>query len=79
VAGNQRLVERVRAIAQRRRATAAQIALAWVLAQGKHVLAIPGTQRRMYLEQNVAAGEIVLTAKELAELDALPAPVGGRY
>jgi aryl-alcohol dehydrogenase-like predicted oxidoreductase len=79
LAGNQRLVERVRAIAQRRRATAAQIALAWVLAQGKHVLAIPGTQRRMYLEQNVAAGEIVLTAKELAELDALPAPVGGRY
>jgi aryl-alcohol dehydrogenase-like predicted oxidoreductase len=79
VAENQALVDRVRAIAQRRRATAAQIALSWVLAQGEHVLAIPGTQRRMYLEQNVAAAQIVLTPKELAELDALPAPAGGRY
>ena len=79
VAGNQRLVESVRAIAARRGATAAQIALAWVLARGEHVHAIPGTQRRRYLEQNVAAADIVLTAAERAELDALPAPVGGRY
>ena len=79
VAANQRLVESVRAIAERRGATAAQIALAWVLAQGDHVHAIPGTQRRRYLEQNVAAAGIVLTAVERAELDALPAPVGGRY
>jgi len=79
VAQNQALVERVGAIARRRNATAAQVALAWVLAQGKHVLAIPGTQRRKYLDQNVGAAEIVLTPKELAELDALPAPVGGRY
>jgi aryl-alcohol dehydrogenase-like predicted oxidoreductase len=79
VAGNQRLVERVRAIAARRGATAAQIALAWVLAQGEHVHAIPGTQRRRYLEQNVAAADIALTADERAELDALPAPVGSRY
>jgi len=79
VAANQRLVDRVRAIAARRGATAAQIALAWVLAQGEHVHAIPGTQRRRYLEQNVAAADITLTADESAELDALPAPVGGRY
>ncbi len=79
VAANQRLVESVRAIAERRGATAAQIALAWVLAQGEHVHAIPGTQRRRYLEQNVAAGGIALTPEERAELDALPAPVGGRY
>lgn len=79
VAANQGLVERVRAIADRRGATAAQVALAWVLAQGDHLHAIPGTQRRRYLEQNVAAADLELTAEERAELDALPAPVGGRY
>ena len=79
VAENQRLVEHVRAIAERRGATPAQIALAWVLSRGEHVLAIPGTQRRRYLEQNVGAAEIRLTPEELAELDRLPAPVGGRY
>lgn len=79
VAANQRIVESVRAVAARRGTTAAQIALAWVLAQGAHVLAIPGTQRRKYLEENVAAGEIDLTSGEVAELDAIPAPVGGRY
>ena len=76
---NQRIVERVRAIAALRGATAAQVALAWVLSLGEHVLAIPGTQRRRYLEENVAAAEINLTPGELEELDALPAPVGGRY
>jgi aryl-alcohol dehydrogenase-like predicted oxidoreductase len=79
VAANQRLVESVRAITERRGATAAQIALAWVLAQGEHVHAIPGTQRRRYLEQNVAAADVALTPDERAELEALPAPVGGRY
>ena len=79
VAENQRIVESVRALAARRGATAAQIALAWVLARGEHVLAIPGTQRRKYLEENVGAASVELTAEELAELDAIPAPVGGRY
>jgi len=79
VAENQRIVERVRAIAGRRGVTAAQVALAWVLSHGEHVLAIPGTQRLRYLEQNVAAAEIELSAEELEELDALPAPVGTRY
>ena len=79
VAENQKLVERVQAVATRRGATAAQVALAWVLAQGNHVLAIPGTQRRKYLDQNAAAGELALTAEDLTELDALPAPAGGRY
>ena len=79
VAENQKLVERVRAVAVRRGVTAAQVALGWVLAQGDHVLAIPGTQRRKYLDQNVAAGDLELTAADLAELDALPAPAGGRY
>jgi aryl-alcohol dehydrogenase-like predicted oxidoreductase len=76
---NQRIVERVREIAARRGATPAQIALAWVLARGKRVLVIPGTQRRHYLEQNLAAADLVLTKQELDELDALPDPAGGRY
>ncbi len=79
VAENQRIVEGVRSVAQRRGAKSAQIALAWVLAQGDHVLAIPGTQRRSYLEQNVAAASLDLDAAERAQLDAIPAPVGGRY
>jgi aryl-alcohol dehydrogenase-like predicted oxidoreductase len=79
VAANQRIVDAVRAIAERRAATPAQVALAWVLARGPHVLVIPGTQRRKYLEQNVAAADIDLTPQELAALDAIPAPVGGRY
>ncbi len=79
IAQNLGLVERVRAVAGRRGVTAAQIALAWVLARGEHVLAIPGTQRRRHLEDNVAAAGMDLTAADLAELDALPPPVGGRY
>ena len=79
IAQNQRIVERVRAVAARRGATSAQIALAWVLAQGEHIFAIPGTQRRRYLEENVAAANIDLTAAEIAELDAIPAAAGGRY
>ena len=79
IAQNQRIVESVRSVAQARSVTPAQIALAWVLARGDHVLAIPGTQRRKYLEENVAAVQIELTAAELAELDAIPAAAGGRY
>ena len=79
VAENQRLVDAVRAVAERRGATPAQVALAWVLARGPHVHVIPGTQRRKYLEQNIGAASLELSAAELAELDALPAPVGGRY
>ena len=79
VAENQRIVERVRAVAASRGATPAQVALAWVLARGEHVLAIPGTQRRKYLEENVAAADVELTGAELEELDAIPAPVGERY
>jgi aryl-alcohol dehydrogenase-like predicted oxidoreductase len=62
--------------------TPAQLALAWVLAQGDDLVAIPGTKRRVYLEQNVAATEIVLTPDEARQLDELaPAGVaaGDRY
>ena len=79
VAANQRIVDAVRAVADRLAAAPAQVALAWVLAQGEHVLAIPGTQREKYLRQNLSAAEINLSSADLEELDAVPAPVGGRY
>jgi len=62
--------------------TPAQLALAWVLAQGEDVIPIPGTKRRKYLEENIAAVEIALSPAELRELDvAFPAGVtaGSRY
>ena len=79
VAANQKIVDAVRAVAERLGRTPAQVALAWVLSRGEHVLAIPGTQREKYLRQNVAAADIVLSPADLEELDAIPAPVGGRY
>jgi hypothetical protein len=68
---NLALVERVRAVAERHGATPAQVALAWVLAQGDHVVPIPGTKRLERLEENVAAAELALTAEDLAELGRL--------
>jgi aryl-alcohol dehydrogenase-like predicted oxidoreductase len=67
---NQLLVDRVRAIAERRGVKAGQLALAWVLAQGKDIVPIPGTKRRKYLEENTAAASINLTSEEIAELEA---------
>ena len=79
MAANAALVDAVRAVADRLGATPAQVALAWVLAQGEHVVPIPGTKKTAYLEQNAASASLVLSAQDLAELDALPAPVGARY
>jgi aryl-alcohol dehydrogenase-like predicted oxidoreductase len=76
---NLAIVERVRGIAQRAGATPAQVALAWVLAQGDNVIPIPGTKTPRYLAENAAAAEVELSAEDLAELDGIPAPVGGRY
>jgi aryl-alcohol dehydrogenase-like predicted oxidoreductase len=67
---NQELVDRVRAIAQRRGATPGQLALAWVLAKGKDLVPIPGTKRRKYLEENAAAADIHLSPAEVTELEA---------
>jgi aryl-alcohol dehydrogenase-like predicted oxidoreductase len=55
------------------------VALAWVLAQGDNVIPIPGTKTPKYLAENAAAAEIRLSDDDLAELDRVPAPVGGRY
>jgi aryl-alcohol dehydrogenase-like predicted oxidoreductase len=79
---NLRLVQVVRAVADERGCTPGQLALAWVLAQGDDVVAIPGTKRRTYLEENVGALAVELTAEDLARLDvAMPAgsAAGGRY
>ncbi len=67
---NQILVDRVRAIAERKGVKAGQLALAWVLAKGEDLVPIPGTKRRKYLEENAAAAEINLSPAEVAELDA---------
>jgi aryl-alcohol dehydrogenase-like predicted oxidoreductase len=79
---NLELVERVREIAEEKGVTPGQLALAWVLAQGKDIVPIPGTKRRAYLEENVAATEIELTADDLARLDEAAPPgvtSGDRY
>ena len=72
---NLELVDRVRQIAADRGVTPSQLALAWVLAQGEDVVPIPGTKRQTYLRENIAALDIVLSADDLAALDAV-APVG---
>jgi aryl-alcohol dehydrogenase-like predicted oxidoreductase len=76
---NLAIVEHVRAIAERLEATPAQVALAWVLAQGDHVVPIPGTKRVARVEENAAAAWLSLSAEDLAALDAAPPPVGARY
>lgn len=76
---NLEIVGRVRHVAERVGATPAQVALAWVIAQGDRVIPIPGTKTPKYLADNAGAADVKLTAADLAELDALPAPVGSRY
>jgi aryl-alcohol dehydrogenase-like predicted oxidoreductase len=60
-------------------ATPAQVALAWLLAQGDDVVPIPGTKRVERLEENVAAADVELSEDQLERLRALPAPAGDRY
>ncbi|MGY1813535.1 aldo/keto reductase [Blastococcus sp. SYSU D00820] len=77
---NLRLVDAVRSMAEERGVTAGQLALAWVLAQGDDVVPIPGTKRRRYLEENVGAVAVELSADDLARLaEIVPPPVGSRY
>jgi aryl-alcohol dehydrogenase-like predicted oxidoreductase len=74
-ARNLDLVKRVEEIAAERDITAGQLALAWVLAQGDDMAPIPGTKRRQYLEENVAAVEVELSDEELRRIDEV-APKG---
>jgi aryl-alcohol dehydrogenase-like predicted oxidoreductase len=73
------VVGRVREIAERAGITPAQVALAWLVAQGRYVVPIPGTKTPKYLADNADAGDVEPSAAALADLDALPAPEGGRY
>jgi aryl-alcohol dehydrogenase-like predicted oxidoreductase len=81
-AANMALAAAVREVAEAKEVTAGQLALAWVLAQGESVVAIPGTKRLRYLEENAAAADVELSADDLAAL-AKAAPVeavaGDRY
>jgi aryl-alcohol dehydrogenase-like predicted oxidoreductase len=76
---NRHALQTVEAQAERLGATAAQVALAWVLAQGENVVPIPGTTRPARVEENVAAARLVLDDEARAALDGLATPVGGRY
>jgi aryl-alcohol dehydrogenase-like predicted oxidoreductase len=76
------LVRRVEEIARQKGFTASQLALAWVLAQGDDVVPIPGTKRRKYLEENVAAESVKLTKEDLRRIDGVfpaDAAAGQRY
>jgi aryl-alcohol dehydrogenase-like predicted oxidoreductase len=79
---NMRAAQAVQELARRKGATPAQIALAWLLHKGEDMVPIPGTKRRKYLEENVAAADLELSPQEMAELDAALPPekvAGPRY
>ena len=81
-AKNLQLVAQIEQLAEEKGVPASQLALAWVLAQGEDVLPIPGTKRRRYLEQNIAALDLQLSAADLAALNAIFPPrvaAGERY
>jgi aryl-alcohol dehydrogenase-like predicted oxidoreductase len=82
LARNLELVAALRDVAVRKGCTVAQLALAWVLAQGDDIVPIPGTKRRRYLEENVAALAVDLTPQDLAAIEAIAPPgaaAGDRY
>jgi aryl-alcohol dehydrogenase-like predicted oxidoreductase len=80
MAANQKLVDTVKEVAERRGASPAQVALAWVLTVAPDAVPIPGTKRRKYLDDNLGAVNVHLTAEDMAELDQLASmAVGERY
>jgi aryl-alcohol dehydrogenase-like predicted oxidoreductase len=79
---NVRAAAAVRDLATRKGATAAQVAIAWLMHKGPDIIPIPGTKRRKYLEENVGAADLLLSAGEMAELDGALRPEnvsGPRY
>jgi aryl-alcohol dehydrogenase-like predicted oxidoreductase len=77
---NLKLAGKVAKIAEEKGITPAQLAIAWVLAQGEDIVPIPGTKRRKYLEQNAGAAEVHLTDEDLQRIEAeLPPVAGDRY
>ncbi|MCL2891721.1 aldo/keto reductase [Brenneria tiliae] len=81
-AKNLQLVDKVNQLAKEKGVAPSQLALAWVLAQGEHIVPIPGTKRRRYLEENIGALDVALSAQELAAIEAIfpfNAAAGDRY
>lgn len=77
---NLKLVERVKALAGEKQITPGQLALAWVLHRGEHIVPIPGTKRVSYLQENVAAADIRLTDDDVQRIaEAVPTATGPRY
>jgi len=76
---NIRIVEQVDAVARDAGVTPAQVALAWLLAQGDDIVPIPGTKRETYLEENLGALDVRLTDQQLGALGDIAAPLGDRY
>jgi aryl-alcohol dehydrogenase-like predicted oxidoreductase len=79
LAANIAIVEQIDALASAKGCTPAQVALAWVHAQGRDVAPIPGTKRRRYLEENIGALDVALSDDDLAHLDGLALARGDRY
>jgi aryl-alcohol dehydrogenase-like predicted oxidoreductase len=77
---NAELVERVRELAREKGITPGQLALAWVLHRGEHIVPIPGTKRVSYLEENLAAADVELSDEDVQRIaDVVPAAAGDRY
>ena len=76
---NQAIVDGIQVIADRHGVSAAQISLAWIMKQGPNVIPIPGTKRRMWLEDNAASVNVDLTEQDFAEIANLPKSVAPRY
>jgi aryl-alcohol dehydrogenase-like predicted oxidoreductase len=77
---NRKLAERVRELASEKELTPGQLALAWVMHRGEHVVPIPGTKRVSYLEENLAAGDVQLSEEDVERIaDAVPTATGARY
>ena len=77
---NRRIVAKLEEIAAEKDITLAQLAIAWVLAQGEDIVPIPGTKRRKYLEENAAAADVELSDQDLSRIEAeLPETAGDRY
>jgi aryl-alcohol dehydrogenase-like predicted oxidoreductase len=79
LAANIAIVEKIDALARAKGCTPAQVALAWVHAQGADMAPIPGTKRRRYLEENLGALDVVLSDEDLSTLDAIGDATGDRY
>ncbi|MFI0235776.1 aldo/keto reductase [Streptomyces sp. NPDC016845] len=79
LAANLAIVDRLRQVAERLKASPAQVALGWVLAQGENVVVIPGTKNLRYLEENAGAAGVTLDENALAALEDVPTAVGTRY